>query len=73
MQIYWNKKKAFALEKSSTPTGLVFGHPHGQRFMVLGHQYGRRDVMRKHSIKNYFIFTFWYATTLAVFNRVRSR
>ena len=36
------QKKAFAEEKSSTPTGLVFGHPHGQRFMVLGHQYGRR-------------------------------
>ena len=25
MQIYWNAKKMFALEKSSTPTGLVWG------------------------------------------------
>ena len=25
MQIYWNAKKVFALEKSSTPTGLVWG------------------------------------------------
>ena len=24
MQIYWNVKKVFALEKSSTPTGLVW-------------------------------------------------
>ena len=25
-------------------------HQHGRRFVVLGHQYGRRDVMWKHSI-----------------------
>ena len=25
MQIYWNVKKVFAVEKSSTPTGLVWG------------------------------------------------
>ena len=35
-------------ELNSHRTGLV--HQHGHRFIVLGHQYGRRDVMWKHSI-----------------------
>ena len=33
---------------NSHRTGL--GHQHDPRFIVLGHQYGRRDVMWKHSI-----------------------
>ena len=33
-------------------TGL--GHQQGCRFIVLGHQYGRRDVMWKHSIEQFF-------------------
>ena len=32
-------------EFNSHRTGL--GHQHARRFIVLGHQYGRRDVMRK--------------------------
>ena len=35
-------------EFTSHRTGL--GHQHGPRFLVLGHQYGRRDEMWKHSI-----------------------
>ena len=38
------QKKAFAQEKSSTLTGLVWD-THGRRFSVLGHKYGRHDVM----------------------------
>ena len=34
-------------EINSQRTGLR--HRHGRRFIVLGHQYGRRDVMRKRS------------------------
>ena len=45
MQIYWNVKKVFAVEKSSTPTGLV-GAPTLPPFIVLGrHQYGCCDIM----------------------------
>ena len=29
---------------------IGLGHQHGGRFIVLWHQYGRRDVMRKHTI-----------------------
>ena len=35
-------------EFNSHRTGL--GRQHGRRFIVLGHQYGRHDVMWKHSI-----------------------
>ena len=41
-------KESVCIKKSSTPRGL--GHQPGRRFIVLGHQYGRLDVMRKHSI-----------------------
>ena len=44
MQIYWNKRKRLhEKEFNSHRTGL--GHQHGRSFIVLGHQYGRRDVM----------------------------
>ena len=44
MQIYW-KKESVCLRKefNSHKTGLE--HQDGRRFIVLGHQYGRRDVM----------------------------
>ena len=44
------QKKAFAQEKSSTPGGLFWDTNMAAVFFVLGHQYGRRDVMWKHSI-----------------------
>ena len=44
------QKKAYAQEKFSTPTGLVWNNKHGRRFIVFWHQYGRCDVMWKHSI-----------------------
>ena len=39
------QKKAFYIRKelNSQRTGL--GHKHGRRFIVLGHKYGRHDVM----------------------------
>ena len=37
------QRKAFTLEESSTRIFLV--HQHGRRFIVLEHQYGRRDDM----------------------------
>ena len=46
MQIYWNKRKRLhKKEFNSHRTGL--GHQHGRRFIVLGHKYGRHDVMWK--------------------------
>ena len=44
MQIYRNKRKRLhKKEFNSRRTGL--GYQHGRRFIVLGHQYGRRDDM----------------------------
>ena len=43
--IYTNfceQKKVLTSEKSSFPK-IGFGHQHGRRFVVLGHQYGGRD------------------------------
>ena len=37
----------------------VVASQHGRRFIVLGHQYGRRDVMWKHSIPVYSVDTYW--------------
>ena len=48
MQIYWNKRKRLHKKRVQLPEDW-FGK-HGHRFIVLGHQYGRRDVMWKHSI-----------------------
>ena len=39
MQIYWNKRKFLHKKKV------------GRRFIVLGHQYGCRDVMCEHSLE----------------------
>ena len=41
----WEQKKAFTYEKSLTPIGLVWETKHGRRFIVLGHKYGRHDLM----------------------------
>ena len=44
MQIYCNKRGVWIRKEfNSQRTGL--GHQHGRRFIVLGPQYGRRDVM----------------------------
>ena len=49
MQIHWtNESVCIRKEFNSQRNGLV--HQHGSRFIVLGHQYGRRDVMWKLSI-----------------------
>ena len=44
------KKESVCIRKefNSHRTGL--GRQHGRRFIVLGHQYGRCDIMWKHSI-----------------------
>ena len=47
MQIYWNKRKRLQ-EFNSHRTGL--GNKHGRRFIVLGHKYGRCDLMWKHNL-----------------------
>ena len=51
MQIYW-KSDSFYMRKmfSCRRTGLR--HQHGPRFIVLGHQYGGRDVMWKPQYPN---------------------
>ena len=41
-------KESVYISKGSTPTGLVWDTniaKHGRRFIVLGHKYGRYDVM----------------------------
>ena len=40
----------FTQDNRSTPTGLVWKDQQDRRFIVLEHQYGRRDVMWKRSI-----------------------
>ena len=44
MEIYWNKRKRLHEKRVQLPQDW-FGHQHGRRFIVLGYQYGRRDVM----------------------------
>ena len=56
MQIYWQKESFYIKEKSSTPRGL--GHQHGRHFIVLVHQYDRRDVMSKRSVEDFDKFHF---------------
>ena len=43
MQIYWNKRKVLLKEKGQLPQDQ-----NGRYFIVLGHQNGGRDVLRKH-------------------------
>ena len=50
MQIYWNKRKRLHKKREFNSHGTALGHQRGRRFIVLGHQYGHRDVMCKRSI-----------------------
>ena len=50
MLIHWNKRKFLHKKRVQFPQGCVLVLQHGRRFIVLEHQYGRRDVMRKRSI-----------------------
>ena len=45
MQIYWNKRKRLHKKRVHLPQDWFGTHQHGRRFIVMGHQYGRRDVM----------------------------
>ena len=45
MQVHWNKRKHLHKGRVQLPQDW-----HGRRFIVLGHQYGHRDVMCKQSI-----------------------
>ena len=49
MQIYWNKRKCLQKKRVQLPEDW-FGTLTWPTFHCLGHQYGRRDVMWKHSI-----------------------
>ena len=52
MQIYWNKRRRLHKKRAQIPQDWV-GTPTWPPFHCLGHQYGRRDVMWKHSIPMY--------------------
>ena len=43
-------KESVCIRKEFNSHGTGLGHQHGHRFIVLGNQYGRCDVMWKHSI-----------------------
>ena len=43
-------KESISIRKKFNSHRIVLVHQHGRRFIVLGQQYGRRDVMWKHSI-----------------------
>ena len=43
-------KESVCIRKEFNSHRIGLGHQHGCRFIVLGRQYGRRDVMWKHSI-----------------------
>ena len=43
-------KESVCIRKEFTSHRTGLGHQHGHCFIVLGHQYDRRDVMGKHSI-----------------------
>ena len=44
MQIYWNKRKRLH-KKRVNSRRIDLEHQNGRHFIVLGQQYGRRDVM----------------------------
>ena len=52
MQIYWNKRRRLHKKRVQISQDW-FGKPTWPPFHCLGHQYGRRDVMWKHSIPMY--------------------
>ena len=43
-------KESVCIRKEFNSQRNGLGHQHGRRFIVLGHQYGHPDVMRKHFI-----------------------
>ena len=45
MQICGNKRNCLPEKRAQLPTDQCLERQHGRRFIVLGHQYGRRDVM----------------------------
>ena len=49
MQIYWNNNKV-CIRKECNSQRIGLEHQHGRRSIVLGHQYGLREDMWKHSI-----------------------
>ena len=49
MLIYWNKRKHLH-DKDFNSQRIFWLHQHGRHFIVLEHQYDRRDVMWKRSI-----------------------
>ena len=49
MLIYWNKRKHLH-DKDFNSQRIFWLHQHGRRFIVLEHQYDRRNVMWKRSI-----------------------
>ena len=51
MQLYWDKKKNFYIRKEFNSHRIFLVHQHGRRFVVLEHQYRRRDVMWKRCIR----------------------
>ena len=48
-------KESVCIRKEFNSHRTSLEHQDGRRFIVLGHQYGRRDVMWKHSINSWFI------------------
>ena len=51
-------KESVCIWKKFNSQRIGSGHQHGRRFIVLGHQYGGRDVMWKHSIREMLIMNF---------------
>ena len=49
-------KESVCIRKEFNSHRIGLGHQRGCRFIVLGHQYGRREVMCKQSIGSWFIF-----------------
>ena len=47
---FMGTKESVYIRKESNSHRIGVEHQHGRRFIVLGHQYGRRDVMWKRSI-----------------------
>ena len=50
MQIDWNKRDVYIRKDFSQLPQDWLARQHGRHFIVLEHQYGRRDVMGKRSI-----------------------
>ena len=59
-------KKSVCIRKEFNSHRIGFWTPTGPTFHGFGTPIWPPCVMWKHSIENYFIFTFWYAITLAV-------